>query len=194
MNAESMSEEQIFTAALEIPTRADRIAYVRNACGADSKLRARVEALLSVHETQGTFLETPPIAGVLLYELLVGATPFDSGALRCRGYDEICQVIRESDPPTPSKRLSALGEAVTDISQHRHVEPAALRKLLHGDLDWIVMRCLEKDRTRRYETVYGLLQDVKRYLGDEPVHAARRAPVIGSRNSPASIASQWLLR
>ena len=85
--------------------------------------------------------------GVLLYELLVGTTPFDAQALRRHGYDELCRVIREVDAPTPSKRLSALGDAVSEISKHRHVEPAALRKLLRGDLDWIVMKCLEKDRT-----------------------------------------------
>ena len=109
--------------------------------------------------------------GVLLYELLVGTTPFDAQALRSRGYDEICRVIRESDPPTPSKRLSTLGEAVSEISKHRHVEPAALRKLLRGDLDWIVMKCLEKERSRRYETVHSLARDVERHLSDEPVHA-----------------------
>ena len=109
--------------------------------------------------------------GVLLYELLVGATPFDAQALRSHGYDELCRVIREVDAPTPSKRLSALGEAVGEISKHRQVEPAALRKLLRGDLDWIVMKCLEKDRTRRYETVHGLARDIERHLSDEPVLA-----------------------
>ena len=115
--------------------------------------------------------------GVLLYELLVGTTPFDAQALRSRGYDEICRVIRESDAPTPSKRLSTLGEAVGEISKHRQVEPAALRKLLRGDLDWIVMKCLEKDRTRRYETVHGLARDIERHLSDEPVLA--RPPSVG---------------
>ena len=109
--------------------------------------------------------------GVLLYELLVGTTPFDAQALRSHGYDELCRVIREVDAPTPSKRLSALGEAVGEISKHRQVEPSALRKLLRGDLDWIVMKCLEKDRTRRYETVHGLTRDIERHLGDEPVLA-----------------------
>ena len=109
--------------------------------------------------------------GVLLYELLVGTTPFDAQELRSRGYDEICRVIRESDAPTPSKRLSTLGEAASEISKHRHVEPAALRKLLRGDLDWIVMKALEKDRTRRYETVHGLARDIERHLSDEPVLA-----------------------
>ena len=117
--------------------------------------------------------------GVLLYELLVGATPFDAQALRSHGYDELCRVIREVDAPTPSKRLSALGEAVSEISKHRQVEPAALRKLLRGDLDWIVMKCLEKDRTRRYETVHSLARDIERHLSDEPVLA--RPPSIAYR-------------
>ena len=109
--------------------------------------------------------------GVLLYELLVGTTPFDAQALRSHGYDELCRVIREVDAPTPSKRLSALGEAVGEVSKHRHVDPAALRRLLRGDLDWIAMKCLEKDRTRRYETVHGLARDIERHLSDEPVLA-----------------------
>ena len=117
--------------------------------------------------------------GVLLYELLVGTTPFDAQALRSRGYDEICRVIRESDAPTPSKRLSTLGEAVGEISRHRQVEPAALRKLLRGDLDWIVMKCLEKERTRRYETVHSLARDIERHLSDEPVLA--RPPSVAYR-------------
>ena len=117
--------------------------------------------------------------GVLLYELLVGTTPFDAQALRSHGYDELCRVIREVDAPTPSKRLSALGEAVGEISKHRQVEPAALRKLLRGDLDWIVMKCLEKDRTRRYETVHGLARDIERHLSDEPVLA--RPPSVAYR-------------
>ena len=73
--------------------------------------------------------------------------------------------------PTPSKRLSTLGEVAADISKHRHAEPASLRKLLRGDLDWIVMKALEKDRSRRYETAHGLARDIERHLSDEPVHA-----------------------
>ena len=117
--------------------------------------------------------------GVLLYELLVGTTPFDAQALRSHGYDELCRVIREVDAPTPSKRLSALGEAVGEISRHRHVDPGALRKLLRGDLDWIVIKCLEKDRARRYETVHGLARDIERHLSDEPVLA--RPPSVAYR-------------
>ena len=109
--------------------------------------------------------------GVLLYEILVGTTPFDAEKLRSRGYDEICRVIRETDPPTPSRKLSALGESATDVCQHRQAQPAALQSILRGDLDWIVMKCLEKDRTRRYETANGLALDIERHLRDEPVLA-----------------------
>ena len=91
-------------------------------------------------------------------------------ALRSRGYDEICRVIRETDPPTPSKRFSGLRDVV-EVSKNRHVEPSALGKLLRGDLDWVVMKCLEKDRSRRYETVHGLARDIERHLSDEPVRA-----------------------
>ncbi|MCA9264133.1 MAG: tetratricopeptide repeat protein, partial [Planctomycetales bacterium] len=109
--------------------------------------------------------------GVLLYELLVGLTPFDRKALLARGYDEVCRVIRESDPPTPSKRLSSLGHTADEISERRSTDSAALRKVMQGDLDWIVMKCLEKERARRYDTANGLAEDVERHLADEPVRA-----------------------
>jgi serine/threonine protein kinase len=109
--------------------------------------------------------------GVLLYELLTGSTPFDAKELRQAGYGEIQRIIREVEPQKPSTRLSTLGEKLTDVAKRRKEEPKLLTKSLRGDLDWIVMRCLEKDRTRRYETANGLAMDVLRYLCDEPVFA-----------------------
>jgi len=116
---------------------------------------------------------------VLLYELLVGTTPFDPEELRGSGYDKMCRIILETEPPTPSKRLSTLGDAITTVSEHRRVRPATLRKQLDGDLDWIVMKALEKDRTRRYKTADAFALDIERYLHDEPVLA--RPPSIAYR-------------
>jgi serine/threonine protein kinase/WD40 repeat protein len=109
--------------------------------------------------------------GVLLYELLTGTTPFDRQRFRAAGYDEICRIIREEEPPRPSTRISTLGQAATAVCVQRQSDPKRLRQLLRGELDWIVMKCLEKDRGRRYETVSGLARDVERYLHDEPVQA-----------------------
>jgi serine/threonine protein kinase len=109
--------------------------------------------------------------GVLLYELLTGSTPFERKQLLSAAYDEIRRIIRETDPPKPSMRLSALGDALTDVAKHRQTNPDSLPKLVQGDLDWIVMKSLEKDRTRRYETANELAADVARHLGDEPVLA-----------------------
>ena len=111
--------------------------------------------------------------GVLLYELLTGRTPFDPDDLLRRGLDEIRRVIRESDPPKPSTALHTMApEARTTVARRRQSDPARLTSLLRGDLDWIVMKALEKDRTRRYETVNGLTQDIRHYLAHEPVSAA----------------------
>ena len=109
--------------------------------------------------------------GVLLYELLTGTTPFDAEKLRKAGYTEIQRIICETDPLKPSTRLGTLGQTLTDIAQYRQVNPESLRKLLKGDLDWIVMKCLEKDRTRRYETVHELAGDIERHLRNEPILA-----------------------
>jgi len=109
--------------------------------------------------------------GVLLYELLTGTTPFDAERLRTAAYDEIRRIIREEEPPKPSTRLSTLGEATATVSANRQTDPKRLRQLFRGELDWIVMKALEKDRNRRYETASAFAADVERYLQDEPVQA-----------------------
>jgi tRNA A-37 threonylcarbamoyl transferase component Bud32 len=110
--------------------------------------------------------------GVLLYELLTGRTPFDSNKLLAAGLDAMRRTIREQEPERPSTCLSTLmaGDLTTTAKQ-RHTEPVRLIHLLRGDLDWIVMKCLEKDRARRYETANGLALDIERHLANEPVMA-----------------------
>jgi serine/threonine protein kinase len=110
--------------------------------------------------------------GVLLYELLTGTTPLDGERMKDAGLAEILRIVREQDPPAPSTRLSASAQALSAISERRRTEPQKLAKLVRGELDWIVMKCLEKDRTRRYETANGLARDVERHLNDEPVSAS----------------------
>src|SRR5271155_4737815 len=110
--------------------------------------------------------------GVLLYELLAGSTPFDPKELMASGIDAMRKTIREKEPVRPSTRLATLeGEELTTTAKRRSTETAKLMHQLKGDLDWIVMKCLEKDRTRRYETANGLGPDLKRHLADEPVLA-----------------------
>src|SRR3954463_6074760 len=109
--------------------------------------------------------------GVLLYELLTGSTPLNHKRMKEAGYGEILRMIKEEEPPRPSTRLSDSGETLASISAQRRTEPAKLSKLMRGELDWIVMKCLEKDRNRRYETASGFAMDVGRYLADEPVQA-----------------------
>ena len=110
--------------------------------------------------------------GVLLYELLTGQTPFDPKKLLSSGLDEIRRTIREQEPPRPSTCLSTmLGADLTAVAQHRKSEPPKLIHLVRGDLDWIVMKALEKNRARRYATANGLAMDVQRHLADESVVA-----------------------
>ena len=109
--------------------------------------------------------------GVLLYELLTGTTPFEGRRLREAAYDEMRRIIREEDPPNPSTRLSTMGDAIASVSALRHTEPKKLSQTVRGELDWIVMKALEKERARRYETANGLARDVERHLCDEPVAA-----------------------
>jgi serine/threonine protein kinase len=109
--------------------------------------------------------------GVLLYELLTGTTPFAKERFKTAAYDEIRRIIREEDPPRPSTRLCDSKDSLSSISAQRQTEPAKLTELMRGELDWIVMKALEKDRNRRYETANGFAMDVQRYLADEPVQA-----------------------
>ncbi len=110
--------------------------------------------------------------GVLLYELLTGTTPFSSDSNQKAALDEIRRMLREQDPPVPSTRLSTLSDLDrSSVSANRRTDPRHLARAVRGELDWIVMKCLEKDRTRRYESVSGLADDLMRYLADQAVEA-----------------------
>jgi serine/threonine protein kinase len=109
--------------------------------------------------------------GVLLYELLTGTTPLESASPRQDGVDEILQRIREEEPPKPSTRLTFLGEKLASIAAMRGVDSSQLVRAVRGDLDWIVMKALEKDRTRRFATANDFARDIRRYLDGDPVEA-----------------------
>src|SRR5262249_47695602 len=108
--------------------------------------------------------------GVLLYELLAGSPPFTRKDLEKASMLEMLRVIREQEPSRPSTKLST-AEGLPTLAANRSTEPAKLTKLVRGELDWIVMKALEKDRGRRYESANGFAQDIQRYLADEPVLA-----------------------
>ena len=120
--------------------------------------------------------------GVLLYKLLTGSTPFDSKALKQAGFDEMRRIIREDDPPKPSTMVSTLNaESLSTVSHQRGIEPRKLCDSLQGELDWLVMKSLEKDRNRRYESASAFATDVERYLDGDTVEAC--PPTIAYRLS-----------
>ena len=124
--------------------------------------------------------------GAMLYELLTGRTPIDQERLQDAGYEEIRRVICEEDPPRPSTRIRTLGAKALSVAGRRQVDPARLSRMLRHELDWIVMKALEKDRNRRYQTADALAGDIQRYLNDEPIEA--RPP------TPADRTARWARR
>ena len=110
--------------------------------------------------------------GVLLYELLTGTTPFEKQRLHQAAYDEVRRIIREEEPPKPSTRVNTMGASATSVAAHRRVDVKRLSQIVRGDLDWIVMKALDKDRTRRYDTADALASDVMRHLDNKPVVAS----------------------
>ena len=108
--------------------------------------------------------------GVLLYELMTGSTPLERKRLREAAFDEIRRIIKEEEPQRPSVRLST-SDTLAKVAEARKTDPAKLSRLMRGELDWVVMKCLEKDRSRRYDTASALARDVERHLKDEPVEA-----------------------
>jgi eukaryotic-like serine/threonine-protein kinase len=135
--------------------------------------------------------------GVLLYELLAGSTPLERKRLKEAALLEVLRIVREEEPPRPSVRLSGT-EALPSIAANRGLEPKRLSGLVRGELDWIVMKALEKDRSRRYETANGFAMDVQRYLADEPVLACPPSAVyrlrkFGRRNKGPVLGASLVL-
>jgi eukaryotic-like serine/threonine-protein kinase len=136
--------------------------------------------------------------GVLLYELLTGSTPLDKKRLKQAAFAEVLRIIREENPQMPSTRLSDSTDSLPSISAQRQTEPAKLTRLVRGELDWIVMKALEKDRGRRYETANGFAMDIQRYLADEPVQAGPpsvryRLRKLVQRNKGATLAASVII-
>src|SRR5262245_22270714 len=135
--------------------------------------------------------------GVILYELLTGSTPLEKSRFKEAAWEEFKRLIREEDPPRPSMRLSS-SDTLATVAANRQAEPAKLSRLVRGELDWIVMKALEKDRSRRYETANGFAADVQRYLCGEPVTAfppsmSYRFRKFVRRNRPQVIAASLVL-
>ncbi len=137
--------------------------------------------------------------GVLLYELLTGGTPFETERLKAAAFDEMRRIIREEEPPRPSTRVSTLAQQDSStISEQRNTDPRHLSRLFQGELDWIAMKTLEKDRNRRYETASALAADVEHYLHDEPVEACPPSKIyrlqkFARRNRVALLTSSLVL-
>ena len=131
------------------------------------------------------------LMGVLLYELLTGTTPFDQDSFRRAAFDEVRRIIREEEPPKPSTRLSSLGGMRTTVSDNRKADARYLDRTVRGELDWIVMKALEKDRTRRYETANGLARDIERTCTTSRWRRARRRRRTGCASSPVSTGRRW---
>ena len=132
--------------------------------------------------------------GVLLYELVTGDTPHNKSQMQRAAYEEICRIIRDEEPPKPSTRLSTMGASATEISKRRRSDPSRLVQSVRGDLDWIVMKALEKDRSRRYEGANSLAADIRRMLNNEaiearPPSATYRLRRFVQRNRPAVVVS-----
>ncbi len=158
----SLTEEAVFTQAHQfIGTPAYMSPEQAGSSGLDIDTRSDVYSL-----------------GILLYELLTGRTPFETKDLLGSGYDELRRNLREREPPKPSTRLSTLAkDALAMVARHRRTDPVRLTSSLRGDLDWIVLKALEKDRARRYESASALAEDLRRYLAHEPVSAARPSKI-----------------
>lgn len=136
--------------------------------------------------------------GVMMYELITGSTPFEPERLMKAGLVEVQKIISEEEPPRPSQRLSTLGEAITSVASRRNTEPARLGKIVAGELDWIIMKALEKDRRRRYGSASEFAADLQRYLDGEPVIAAPpstayRLQKFARRNRTALVTSSLVL-
>lgn len=135
--------------------------------------------------------------GVILYELLTGTTPIERQRLNKAAWDEVCRLIREEEPPLPSTRLSS-SDKLPSLAAQRHIEPAKLTRMVRGELDWIIMKTLEKERSRRYETATGLSNDIQRFLDGEAVMAAPasklyRVRKFVKRNQKTVLAASLLL-